>query len=359
MLAVMKISIPLSRWRFDVYANDHPMFCDVMDSSPGELERRDAFLSAWRDALSPAVSDRAAMLLLEAEFLLKGIEAVASRVRSWGGEQPRGWLFWIRLLVSANDWRGVADAAEEALSKVEHSNFRALVAGDLAEAGEKIRRPVLVLKGRREKFFSAPDDAHLLQLIEEADRQSLHIEAAFAAAGKTRALGWSYGGSGGAVLFASILVYLCLNRLDLAVTVRRVLKRYADSDFGSYEFSGADEEAPEDQVATRSAVSDEIIRGLHSVTVSPKEKQDYLLWAVKIGRKRIEAIVSNKHRKAYERAAEVLASLAECYVLIGEPIAGHGIIDEYRNQKFNRHSAFCAELDAIIASSALLRRWPR
>ena len=314
MLAVMKISIPLSRWRFDVYANDHPMFCDVMDSSPGELERRDAFLSAWRDALSPAVSDRAAMLLLEAEFLLKGIEAVASRVRSWGGEQPRGWLFWIRLLVSANDWRGVADAAEEALSKVEHSNFRALVAGDLAEAGEKIRRPVLVLKGRREKFFSAPDDAHLLQLIEEADRQSLHIEAAFAAAGKTRALGWSYGGS------------------------------------------GADEEAPEDQVATRSAVSDEIIRGLHSVTVSPKEKQDYLLWAVKIGRKRIEAIVSNKHRKAYERAAEVLGSLAECCALIGKPETGHGMIEEYRNQKFNRHSAFRSELDAIIVSSALLRR---
>ena len=132
--------------------------------------------------------------------------------------------------------------------------------------------------------FSIPSDSHLLSLMEEADRQTLRdtelakalehvsskqenkkallvkmllmagkIDAAFTAAGKTRALGWSYG----------------------------------------------------------------------------------------------------------ESAAEILGSLAECYSLIGEEGKGRSMIDEYRNEKFNRHSAFRGELDSIIASSGLLREGHR
>ena len=51
-LAAMNLHARLNGSRFDVYENNHPMFCDVMDSRPGELAERDLFLSRWRDALS-------------------------------------------------------------------------------------------------------------------------------------------------------------------------------------------------------------------------------------------------------------------------------------------------------------------
>ncbi|HUV06217.1 MAG TPA: hypothetical protein VMX75_00730, partial [Spirochaetia bacterium] len=92
MLAAMNVHVRLSEFRFDVYENHHPMFCDVMDSKPGELAHQNEFLSGWRDALSRESSDRADMLLLEAVYLLEGNEGVQSRVRSWGARQPRGWL---------------------------------------------------------------------------------------------------------------------------------------------------------------------------------------------------------------------------------------------------------------------------
>lgn len=131
MLAVMNLHARLNKFRFDVYENNHPMFCDVMDSRPGELAERDLFLSRWRDALSGQSSDRVEMLLLEAVYLLEGLDAVQSLVRTWGGRQPRAWLFWNRLLVLENDWQDVAAVAKEALPMVAHGahrEFRALIA---------------------------------------------------------------------------------------------------------------------------------------------------------------------------------------------------------------------------------------
>jgi len=85
MLAAMNLHARLNGSRFDVYENNHPMFCDVADSRPGELAERDLFLSRWRDALSGQSSDRADMLLIEATYLLEGLDGVQSLVRTWGG----------------------------------------------------------------------------------------------------------------------------------------------------------------------------------------------------------------------------------------------------------------------------------
>lgn len=235
-------------------------------------------------------------------------------------------------------------------------------------------------------FFSLPRDSHLLWLIEEADRQNLRyaeleraldfisskekneksllvkmllmagrIDTAFEKGGKIRALGWSYGERAGAVLFGGILSFLCMDRIEEAAIIRRVLLRYADSNSERYAFAEESDDGPEDRAGPGICISGEILRGLKETTVSAEEERKYLLWAVRTGRRRIEQIVFNRHRRAYDRAAEVLGSLAECYVLNGEEKKGRAIISEYRNQKFNRHSAFRGELDSIIEFSDLLR----
>jgi hypothetical protein len=210
--------------RIDEYKNNHPMFSDVMDCLPGRLPDQERFLPLWRDALERHGSDRADMLLLEAVHLMEGIEGVGSRVRSGGDRQPRAWLFWIRLLILQENWKAVAVIAEEALAVIGVDEYRALIAVKLVEAGAKIGRSELVLKGKRETFLALPQESHLLRLIEEADRQNLKNEelegalsfvssrekseetlrvklllitgkvaAAFEQAGNIRALGWSSG----------------------------------------------------------------------------------------------------------------------------------------------------------------------
>jgi hypothetical protein len=146
-----------------------------------------------------------------------------------------------------------------------------------------------------------------------------------------------------------------MDRIEEAATIRRVLRRYADSDYERYPFADDSKDGPEDPAGPGICVSGEILRGLQRVTVSADGEREYLLWAVRTGRRRIEQIVSNQRRGAYDRAAEVLGSLAECYLLSGKEEKSRDIIDEYRNQKFNRHSAFRRELDSIIAFSDLLR----
>ena len=76
----------------------------------------------------------------------------------------------------------------------------------------------------------------------------------------------------------------------------------------------------------------------------------------RIGSKRIEQIVSSQHRSAYQRAAEVLGALAECFLLRGDVEKARDTMHEYRNQKFSRHKAFRQKLDQVIGSSKILSR---
>ncbi len=82
---------------------------------------------------------------------------------------------------------------------------------------------------------------------------------------------------------------------------------------------------------------------------------EYFSWTEKIGKNRIDHIVSNKHRNAYERAAQVLGSLAETYAAMGQKSKAVKILHKYYNEKYNRFSAFRREVKAVVMGSGLLR----
>ena len=108
------------------------------------------------------------------------------------------------------------------------------------------------------------------------------------------------------------------------------------------------------QTSENLSMSDEILTGLKNAAISGEEQMKYLSWAVNIGKRRIEQIVSNKHRKAYTRAAEVLGALAECFLLRGEREKSRKIVEEFRDQKYNRYPAFRREVNTVISASSLL-----
>ncbi len=303
---------------------------------------------------------------------------------------------------SCGSW--AATVAAEALPRIAHGRFRALIARELEKAGRGTHRSELVLEGRREVFFSLPSEAHLLQLVQEAERQGRRdaevegalefvsgsaelvaskeeggktllfelllmtgrLEAAFERAGGIRALGWSMGERAGALLFAAILSFLSLQRIEEAVTVRRLLERYADSgdkpwDVIPEEKDGGQKSEEGEEVGGGAGISEEILRGLRSAAAGgehnpavTERNRSYLGWAVRLARRRIDAIVSNKHRGAYDRAAQVLGALAECCIVTGNRRKGRDLVVEFRNRKYNRHSAFRREVDRVVASSALL-----
>ncbi len=70
---------------------------------------------------------------------------------------------------------------------------------------------------------------------------------------------------------------------------------------------------------------------------------------------RIDHIVSNKHRRAYERAAQVLGSLAEAYIAMDKKSKAVKILHKYYNEKYNRFSAFRREVKAIVKNSDILK----
>lgn len=84
------------------------------------------------------------------------------------------------------------------------------------------------------------------------------------------------------------------------------------------------------------------------------KKPKYLTWAEKIGKSRIEHIVSNKYRRADERASQMLGSLSETYAAMGQKNKAVKILHKYYSEKYNRFSAFRREVKAVVMDSELL-----
>jgi hypothetical protein len=100
---------------------------------------------------------------------------------------------------------------------------------------------------------------------------------------------------------------------------------------------------------------EEIIKGLNQKEETKSKTSEYLSWAEKIGKGRIDHIVSNKHRNAYGRAAQVVGSLAETYASMDQKSKAVKILHKYYNEKYNRFPAFRREVKAVVLGSGLLR----
>ena len=156
-------------------------------------------------------------------------------------------------------------------------------------------------------------------------------------------VGWSFGLNVG-VVFGSLALALIDWNEDARI-LQNLLAGYADT-MERYEslFRG-EKDAP------HTGFCDYIMQARDRVQISEKQFKDYFDWIFTIGRERIEHIVSNKHRNAYRRAAEVLGSLAEVHAARGEDLKAARILQEYLKEKFSRHVAFRREVDSVLTTS--------
>ncbi len=164
-----------------------------------------------------------------------------------------------------------------------------------------------------------------------------------------KALGWTYGATGLGVFFGGILTALT-HADDRGVTIAALLHRYSGTQLAYY--PGISTASP--QKSAPSLVQ-QIQQGLHNISLDDAEKERWFALAKKMGGGRIDGIVSNKHRNAYDRAAQVLAALMECCILNDDQAQARSLLNTYRNEKYRRYSAFRKELDQIIRNSVVLR----
>jgi hypothetical protein len=176
------------------------------------------------------------------------------------------------------------------------------------------------------------------------------LSDALAMVKREKSVGWSYGSNAG-VVFGSTLSVLA-NYSEKAGTIKTLLAGYAD-----HRSIYSERISIDDNMST--SFCGEILAGLKQRKFTKSQATEYLLWAEKIGRSRIDHIVSNKHRGAYERAAQVLGSLAETYAEMGQISKAVKILHKYYNEKYNRFRAFRREVKAVVTGSDLLRRLPQ
>lgn len=363
------------------YDEDYPLMQDVVDARPGEIEDLESFLPAWKKVLvKKGTKGRPAVLLLETVYRLEGINGVSKLAKKWANSQPQGYLFWLNILKQNNDPKGIINVGAEGLKALKQGRFRERVAKFIIDAAENQNDTKTLLRGRRESFFSRMSDQNLLDLVDEAirqdardreldvvinhfkshksmdgDQKTLYIkillmagrlDTAFTISRKEKSVGWSYQSNAG-VVFGSVVTVLA-GHCEKAVTIKALLRGYANQRSVYSERFLVDDE-------TGTSFYDEIISGLKQKKYSKAKRTEYFKWAEKIGKSRIEHIVSNKYRRAYERAAQVLGSLAEAYAATEQKNKAAKILHEYYNEKFNRFSAFRREVKAVVKDSDLLK----
>ncbi len=372
----MDVQASINRYRLELPFESFPMLQDVLDARPGEIPGSESFLPAWEEKLKSCDTSRAAALRLEATLRLYGIGGIARLAREWQSREPRGYLYWIQRLDEEEDRRGMIDACLEALEDLPRNSFREQAAGYLVTAAKLLGDEKLVLHGRRECFLSAPNENNLLRLLDEAEKQGVRsnelnailafkdeikacggshghlyikvllmagrLDEAFDEAKNEESVGWAYGKAG--VLFSGILS-AAVNNAPKAVVIAAMLKEYAKGLYSGFR-DGMDEQE---------GMRCEMAKGLSQVRLTTSDRRKYVEWADKIGRDRIERIVSNQRRGAYDRAARVLGALAECCLVLGEREKAASLIKEFVHVKFKRHHAFRSEVKRVMAGSALLK----
>lgn len=370
------------RYDAKIIDTDYPLLQDVIDAREEEMADLQSFYGAWKKLLKKkGTNGRPASLMAEAVNHLEGIEGIAKLARSWKNTQPHGYLFWLERLEQENRLNDIVEVSKEALQVLEAGNAREKVSDFLVQAGELSGSRGHVLDGKREKFFSHPCDENLLVLQDEAAKQdkrdasldavlaffarqkgmadrenSLYLKSllmagrlddAFVMVKQSKSIGWSYGLNIGMVFGAVAIVVADYD--ENALITGGLLAGYAGrSDVYSYRITVKEK---------NDAITfyDEIVKGTRKIKFPESKLMVYFDWALRKGRNRIDHIVSNQHRRAYERAAQVLGTLAEMYAAKGDVEKAAKIIHEYYKEKYNRHSAFRREVKAVVSRSRLLQ----
>jgi hypothetical protein len=375
-----------------------PMLDDLVQISPRPLPDREQFLADWiaflRTQSAPSGSDVDAWLR-EAVRLAQGTPGLEALALAEGQTRPRAYLDWFTALEEEGKHREVLTAAQEALQELPaRLPVRAAIADHLCAAAAQLNEAEALRLGRWEAFVAKPTLSRMLDLwdatVDEVERTALmqraveHIrdylahpparldemmrggddlerparigqsalahacllagdwDTAHHLAAQGKALGWSRSESYQGLVVAAFLVLLSGKTLgalpsNLAQLWEWGLRYSATFWNWGYEKEGSVRERLARACAERFAAA----------ALSADQQERFLSWCLDVAQQRVNAIVGNKHRGSYDKAAVLTAACAEALRLRGDKTAASTLVGDVRG-RFPRHRAFQAEMETAL-----------
>lgn len=375
-----------------LYSPTPPMLADLIQISQQPLPDRESFLKAWIAYIENIDDSAADAWLREAVRMTEGAPGLEKLARARGLAHPRSYLDWITALKKTEQNREVISAAQEALEILpEGLPIRATIADLLCEAAFDLRERDLLLTGRWYAFHAKPDLARLLDLWETSEpeervrvaglavnylreylenppgRTSIshdwendgferpantgrsvlahayllahEFERAHELAAQSQVLGWSGSENVQSIVVPYFLVLLSnKTQSELPPNLEDLWQSALSPghDFFRLEFSSRNERLEQAYETS-----------LSQAYLSPNRQSEILAWCLDISNRRAAAIVSNKFRKSYHKAARITVACGEVLRLRGETTAASRFVSEIKDQ-FPRHRAFQAELKQAL-----------
>lgn len=378
--------------RFSWSVGDGFNLKSVVNALLDSLPNFSKFLVEWVKLLQKKNDRTSSYLLREAVLLSGGVSAIEKFALEHGKRHPKAYLDWINALEKEGKHNLICEAAKKGLDNIPKDyTVRAEVAEKMSYIGKILNDLDMQLTGWREAFFSDPSLSHFLSLITIANKRncykseteaaekrviellgreriSRHIqielsdnseafaskcllnqiylltgkyEKAFELCKDEDSLGWSHGSNVKGLVVSFFLKFLSKYGKDRHTAVLEKTWKEAVSNTCGHHFGEAN--VTED-------FQKEISKSIENSDLPEDEKDKYTKWCIKQTGARVDAIVSNRHRDSYRKAADLLVALVELLNKLNLKQPDSGIIEEYR-QKYFRHSAFKKELDVAVKSS--------
>jgi len=381
--------------RFRHHLGDELNLRSVVNAELKPLPEFPQFLLEWIELLKESNEHSASYLLREAVILSGGTPAIAKLALDEGNRFPLAYVDWIKALEKDGDFPSMLKAAKEGLAAVPRNYaVRAEIAEGMVRAGERLKDTENQLAGWHEAVYSDPTLSNLLSLLsiaEQKGRYSEEIEEAisrvdllivkgaksqsrplignrelqessasasllnqayllagryedaFNLCEKKGALGWSYSQN---LQELAIPFFLKLLSKGKALNPAPNLEQLWQESLSNLSEYGCDKH----NLAERFEQAIEKI--IRTIQLSEKEESKYLRWCIEETGHRVDAIVGDKDRQNYFKAATILVALAEVLANRDQKLKGIETIEKYR-QKYCHHSAFRKELNLAIKKSSI------
>ncbi|RMG91035.1 MAG: hypothetical protein D6708_07735 [Candidatus Dadabacteria bacterium] len=388
----------------------------MLEVDEAELPDWGAFGKEWIEYLDRmAPSGRVTEWTREAVRLFRGTEGLEELARSRGKDRPSYFIEWVDALRTEGRIQEAVDAAVLGLDTVPDGlRIRAELAERLVACARTMGRESEVDRGLREALWAEPNLPRLVAYVERGatfvDRQErldrvadrfadldrgarkapvngdpetrhgsvpprlwpcVHLlrgdfEALARISWEAKPLGWHYGDNPASVAIP-FLLYSCRGtaRKRLPANLRQewedALFRVGAHWLGGWDPGGDRFEGEEEEAAGPGTdVPERFTRLAHeAIAAADAADADLRRWlgvAEKAALKRVDTIVSNKKRGSYDKAAQLLAAVAEAYWTWGEPDEGERLLTRYWT-KYSRFYAFRRELKAAVVRGPLKPAW--
>ncbi len=363
----------------------------LLEVSEEELPGIEAFGEAWIAFLNGAeAGSPMSRLLHEAVRIFRGAGGLATLARSRGKADPEAYVAWVTCLRHGGDMRDAVDAALEALGALPRGlSVRAQLADLLRGAAATLGDGDTVDRARYEAFFGGPTLTRLLCWIEgaadDAERELRLAEAAsrieeiearrvaqrtpmamqdqwatsraepglpqyvrllrgeYGTVGKTLdkapPLGWSSSDHPGPLAVPFFLAAACGlgTRGSLGPNLEALWSSAAEVPRIYFGITLRDEDRP------ARSLREHLEESLRISPLGEGSAERFFRKAEKAALARVHAIVSEKHRKSYDRAARLLMAVADGYRCLGLEGEAEHLVARFR-EHYPRHRAFLAEL---------------